>query len=138
MNLVCIIRSNSSELRHHGTKGQKWGQRNYQNPDGTWTAEGQRRYSTDTDGQYGEPGGKRNSTTVSRGSHEQRQQSNFGNAASKRSSNQLNRVAFTNVGKEAVGSMSSVPITDIQKYLRLGMKAFKAYRLYKNFKEEWW
>lgn len=30
-------------LIHYGTPGQKWGQRNYQNPDGTWTEEGLRR-----------------------------------------------------------------------------------------------
>ena len=30
-------------LIHYGIQGQKWGQRNYQNPDGTWTEEGKRR-----------------------------------------------------------------------------------------------
>ena len=31
-------------LAHHGIKGQKWGIRRYQNPDGTLTAEGRERY----------------------------------------------------------------------------------------------
>ena len=31
-------------LVHHGIKGQKWGVRRYQNPDGTLTEEGKRRY----------------------------------------------------------------------------------------------
>lgn len=31
-------------LMHHGIKGQKWGIRRYQNPDGTLTAEGRKRY----------------------------------------------------------------------------------------------
>lgn len=31
-------------LAHHGTKGQKWGVRRYQNEDGTLTDEGRRRY----------------------------------------------------------------------------------------------
>ncbi len=34
-------------LEHHGIKGQKWGVRRYQNPDGTRTAEGKRRDARD-------------------------------------------------------------------------------------------
>lgn len=34
----------SSELYHHGIKGQRWGVRRYQNPDGSLTDEGRRRY----------------------------------------------------------------------------------------------
>lgn len=33
----------SGSLVHHGTKGQKWGHRRYQNADGTWTEEGKAR-----------------------------------------------------------------------------------------------
>lgn len=33
-------------LVHHGIKGQKWGVRRYQNPDGTLTVAGKARYST--------------------------------------------------------------------------------------------
>ena len=33
-----------SDLAHHGIKGQKWGQRRFQNEDGTWTAAGRERY----------------------------------------------------------------------------------------------
>lgn len=54
-----ITRTPPDELRHFGTKGQKWGHRKYQHEDGTWTPEGQKRYSTDTDGEYGEAGGER-------------------------------------------------------------------------------
>lgn len=33
-----------NELYHHGTMGQKWGIRRYQNPDGSLTEEGRKRY----------------------------------------------------------------------------------------------
>jgi hypothetical protein len=36
--------SNATYLAHHGIKGQKWGIRRYQNPDGSLTDEGRRRY----------------------------------------------------------------------------------------------
>lgn len=39
----------NSYLAHHGIRGQKWGVRRYQNPDGSLTAEGRRRLG------YGEP-----------------------------------------------------------------------------------
>lgn len=38
--------SYSPELYHHGIKGQKWGVRKYQNPDGTLTTAGRERYGT--------------------------------------------------------------------------------------------
>lgn len=39
-------------LQHHGILGQKWGIRRFQNPDGSLTAEGRRRYRLDANGKY--------------------------------------------------------------------------------------
>lgn len=36
--------TNATYLAHHGIKGQKWGVRRFQNPDGSFTDEGRRRY----------------------------------------------------------------------------------------------
>lgn len=36
-----------SYLSHHGTKGMKWGIRRYQNPDGSLTEDGKKRYRLD-------------------------------------------------------------------------------------------
>lgn len=41
-----------TELYHHGIKGQKWGIRRFQNPDGSLTAAGQKRYEVVGSRQY--------------------------------------------------------------------------------------
>lgn len=38
-----------SVIEHHGIKGQKWGIRRYQNPDGTLTEAGKRRHARDAE-----------------------------------------------------------------------------------------
>ena len=43
MELLAIQEEDQNSLEHYGVKGQKWGQRNYQNPDGTYTELGKER-----------------------------------------------------------------------------------------------
>jgi len=42
-NTVQSLLDETFALQHYGVKGQKWGVRNYQNPDGTYTEEGKKR-----------------------------------------------------------------------------------------------
>ena len=42
-----ILDENENSLEHHGIKGQKWGVRRFQNPDGSLTEEGKKRYNED-------------------------------------------------------------------------------------------
>lgn len=41
----CYIKPKDDELYHHGVKGQRWGIRRYQNPDGTLTEKGKAKLS---------------------------------------------------------------------------------------------
>lgn len=43
-----VKRSKTNEIYHHGIKGQRWGRRRYQNPDGSLTPEGRKHYGIDT------------------------------------------------------------------------------------------
>lgn len=49
----------SEYLEHHGIKGQKWGVRRYQNPDGSLTSAGARRYGVDSNGKMSAEGKKK-------------------------------------------------------------------------------
>lgn len=42
------VRRSNNELLHFGVKGQKWGKRRYQNPDGSLTPEGRAHYGLNT------------------------------------------------------------------------------------------
>lgn len=68
MSNIYII-GNKDYLMHHGIKGQKWGERRFQNPDGTLTPEGKARYQKYVE-KYGEATAKRLIRTQSRGASE--------------------------------------------------------------------
>ena len=64
-----VIRVDESELYHHGTKGMKWGNRLYQNKDGSLTPLGRMRYGSDGGGS----GAKKPTKKVSRKVRKQRE-----------------------------------------------------------------
>ena len=58
-------------LMHHGIKGQKWGERRFQNPDGSLTPEGIRRYNQYKE-RYGEKTATRLMRSMNKGDSEKR------------------------------------------------------------------
>lgn len=54
----------SNELYHHGIKGQKWGVRRFQNPDGTLTAAGKIRYGIKSDKKVKTPDNEKGALAV--------------------------------------------------------------------------
>lgn len=119
-----IVRA-SPDAIHSGIKGQKWGRRRYQNEDGTWTQEGQKRYSTDTDGVYGEGGSSnKRAPAIKEKRSEQRDE---------------RRKQRRDKGRKVVESHKNenAKKTASQKILNTGMKALNAYMAYESFKDEW-
>lgn len=126
--LYKIVRTSPDELYHYGISGQKHGHRRFQNTDGTWTPEGQKRYSTDTDGEYGEPGGERSTPS---------QRKNM--KSEKHKKDKIRRERHKNRGKKVVESKAnaSVKAPGSQRLMNVGFKALNAYLAYDSFKAEW-
>ena len=61
------INENSDFLMHHGIKGQKWGERRFQNEDGTLTSEGKARYQKLMEITYGKRASKRMTRDLNKG-----------------------------------------------------------------------
>lgn len=127
-----IIRTPPNELRHYGIKGQSWGKRRFQNEDGTWTSEGQERYSTDTDGEYGESGGESQKERDTRVERKRKQKPKKPKKMSKRQLKKEQKRAIEAAKKEQLKSERT------SKLMNKGMKALNLYMSYQSFKEEWY
>lgn len=121
-----ITRTPPENIEHSGIKGQRWGQRRFQKEDGTWTDAGQERYSTDTDGEYGEPGGERSveNTTDSKSTYSEpsKKYSSY-----RKETSQL----YENQKDEPVDSAK------MMKRMQKGMKILNAYMIWSSFKDGW-
>ena len=96
--------SYKDELYHHGIKGQKWGVRRYQNPDGSLTNAGLHRY-------YGSDAEHRNRTS-----------NNKGNSSGKTSSNKTGHKGLSDGQKKALKIGAAVAVA--------GLTAYGAYKLH--------
>ena len=56
---TAMMLDDNNSLVHYGIQGQKWGLRRYQNPDGSYTEEGKRRYGIGADGKISSAEGAR-------------------------------------------------------------------------------
>ena len=77
-------------LMHYGVKGMKWGVRNYQNPDGSLTAEGKKRYYN-SDGSLTKKGTKEIPNANYSHRQQMRDKSIYGEKGVRRINEQLNK-----------------------------------------------
>lgn len=63
-----VIKMSSGELYHHGVKGQKWGERNYQNEDGSYKSGAEGRYDPEPSGKSGS-GKTKNAVSIKAAGH---------------------------------------------------------------------
>lgn len=132
--IYVITRTPPDELRHFGTQGQKWGHRHYQNKDGTWTPEGQKRYSTDSDGEYGEPGGERSTPTQ----HKEREEKPKTEKQIKKDfKKQAKQQKRRKRGRDVVDNQSKKKLSPSEKVINTGFKALNAYWAIDSFRSDW-
>lgn len=104
----------TNELYHHGILGQKWGVRRYQNPDGSLTAEGKRRYfknGTDRSGGLTKEGQKAQEEFDS---HFYKDWYKSYNRAAERINPELNKLNK----KHKNANLDDINSADTQKYIR--------------------
>lgn len=91
----------STELYHHGIKGQKWGVRRYQNPDGSLTSAGKARYRSS--GKYGSFMDEYSSKAKAYGQAARETASRYG-AAAKDTATRYGEVARTATNSDVIAS----------------------------------
>lgn len=92
-------------LAHHGILGMKWGVRRYQNPDGSLTAEGQRRYyGKDLNSTYNNLRGKKNKDA--REAYERKNDESGGTLARKEAERTIRKDLADDYSKMAQGGQA--------------------------------
>lgn len=117
-----------NELYHWGIKGMKWGVRRYQNPDGTLTAAGKKRYGSGEEG--GEEGGEEAPQYAPKASRKQASEYTDDELRA-----QISRMQMEKQYRELAGQ-TNIRADDPNKELKLERERLQLQRDVKNLKKE--
>ena len=108
-------------LAHHGIKGQKWGIRRYQNPDGSLTEAGKKRYAVPEVKVYGKYNGIKNNRDASRNLNKLDSLLAQQKYTRDKYSNKIDRIARRNIKKQ-IDPNSKRGLKDQDKLARIDAK----------------